>query len=150
MLKIEQIYPDWLRAQCGVRYRGEQWKALGTAGWQNRDNLIRKYAMYLQSLGRPVTLDALREMLQFVDRGYSLGADQISRALARLYARGELPRYPNGATVRVGDREYRSIRQAAREFKISPQTVINRSNSSKDEWGSWQMIGKTNRFLARC
>jgi hypothetical protein len=130
-------YPEWLINQRGVAYRGSDKIVAGSGPWQNRNRLVRRYARELAAGGRPVTLDVIRDMLRFVDRGYSLSADQISRALAPLYKQGTIAKHANGSTVIIEGRRYRSIRAAAEAEGVSPQTVINRIASDAVAWVGW-------------
>lgn len=84
-----------------------------------------------------MTLDVIRDMLRFVDRGYSLSADQISRALAPLYKQGTIAKHANGSPVIIEGRRYRSIRAASEAEGVSPQTVINRIASDAGAWVGW-------------
>ncbi|KQM12985.1 hypothetical protein ASE49_13370 [Novosphingobium sp. Leaf2] len=77
-------------------------------------------------------------MLRYVDRGYSLKADQISRALRNRYADETVPRYTNSTTVVIEGQQHRSIRAAAEVHDVSPQTVINRIKSKDAKWKGWR------------
>ena len=120
----------------------------GAGTWLDRDTLVRKFASHLVASGSPVTIAAIRDMLRFVDRGYSLRTDQISRALAPLYASQKVARYPNGAPVLVDGDEYPSIRAAAEAKRISPQTVINRIASDSPQWTGWQRVETRSAVLS--
>lgn len=86
-------------------------------------------------------------MLRFVDRGYSLAPDQISRALAPLYENDRIGRYANGCQVFVDGCAYRSIRAAAAAKGVSPQTVLNRITSSAEAWKGWKRVERSNAVL---
>lgn len=131
-------FPDWLIEQKGRRYRdGAKGKYLG------RDTLVRRYARHLQSLGEPVTHAAIRSMLAYVDRGYSMKADQISRALSALYHSEDrpLPKAQNGWPVTIEGRQYASARAAAEGQGISVQTVLRRVASAESRWSEWLREG---------
>lgn len=132
-------YPEWLINQRGMRYRSQGQISLGAGGWFDRDTLVGKYADHLLALGEPVTLTTIRSMLRFVDRGYSLKADQIGRALRSRYADGRIPKFTNASTVVIDGRRYGGIRVAATREGVSPQTVINRVKSDKREWKGWRL-----------
>lgn len=125
-------YPSWLVAQRGKPYR--------SPGYLNRNSLIRRYALHVRESGRDIGFEEVRQMLQFVDRGYSLEASQISRALAPLYRSGKLAKAPNGAPVSIDGTTYPSNRAAAGALGISPQTVINRIRSDRAIWKGWQRL----------
>lgn len=134
-------FPEWLRNQRGIRYRGQDQIPPGKGPWLNRNKLIRRYADDLIAANQPVSLEAIRAMLRFVDRGYSLNADQIGRALRSRYADGRVPKFTNATGVVIDGRRYRSIRAAATGESVSPQTVINRIESKRHEWRGWRRAG---------
>ena len=129
-------YPNWLLEQRGRRYRGRA----TDAGFLNRFTLTRRYADHLMKEGKPVTFEAIREMLHFVNRGYNLGPQQISAALASRYARTDnpLPKMLNGRPVWIEGIQYPSSRSAAEALGIAPQTVLNRIASAKPKWNGWK------------
>lgn len=126
-------YPPWLVAQRGKPYR--------SPGYLNRNSLIRRYALHVRGLGRDVAFEEIRQMLRFVDRGYSPEASQISRALAPLYRSGKVAKAPKGAAVSIDGAPYASSRAAAEAFGISPQTVLNRIRSDQARWRGWRRLG---------
>ena len=131
----EPDYPDWILEQRGRRHRdGDE------LGYLNRNKLIRRYARHLQTQGGRPTFAAIRSMLAFVDRGYSLRADQISRALAPLYRSKDapLPKAPNGWPVSIEGKDYRSARSAAEAVGLSVQTVLRRVASDSPKWARWE------------
>lgn len=103
-----------------------------------RLRIIRRYADELSAAGRPVTIEVIREMLTYLDRGYSLKADQIGFALRQRYVNGAVAKYTNSTAVVIEGRRHRSIRAAAQAEGISPQTVINRIRSNDAKWKRWQ------------
>lgn len=128
-------YPKWLIEQRDRRYRGRATER----GFKNRFTLTRLYADHLVKEGKPVTFEAIRAMLQFLNRDYKLGPQQISAALAIKYARKKnpLPKMPNGCPVSIDGAKYPSARSAADALCISPQTVLNRIASSRPKWAAW-------------
>lgn len=126
-----------IESQRGVRYRNGAYGKLG-GNWENRDTLVRRYADHLSAHGRAVTIDSIREMLVAVDRGYSLNADQISRALASRYRQGRIAKQANGDPVLIDGQRYKSARSAADDLGISPQTVLNRIRSEREKWQGWK------------
>lgn len=130
----EPEFPDWV-----IKQRGRQHRDGSELGYLNRNRLIRRYARHMQSEGQLPTFAAIRSMLAFVDRGYSMKADQISRALSPLYRSKDapLPKAPNGWPVSIEGRSYRSARSAAEEVGVSVQTVLRRIASKRPEWAQW-------------
>lgn len=109
------------------------------ADYLNRTSLVRRYAKHLIDQGERVTLDKVRELLVWVDRGYSLKADQIAFALRGYYERGEVDRYSsNGQPVLIDGTRFSTVRKAGQSLGISPQTVLNRIKSDRPEWAGWQ------------
>ena len=133
MFKDAYDYPDDLIQQRGKRYRA----ANQTGPYFKRSTLIVKFARHLKAQGKPVTHNAIKAMLTFMDRGYSLNADQISRALAGLYSNGTIPRMPNGRPVVIEGKNFTSARSAAEALGLSPQTVLNRIASARPQWAGW-------------
>lgn len=129
MEKQVDAYPDWLLSQKGL--------ARGDKGRLSRLRLIREYAKHLLQQDREVTLDVIREMLTFVDRGYSLKADQIGFALAPYYRNGQVQRHTNSSAVMVDGLLYRGLRAAAKAKGVWPQTVSNRIKSEDAQWSEW-------------
>lgn len=137
MPHAEQEYPVWIVEQRGRRHRDGN-----DAGYRNRNWLIRKYALHLQAEGRSPTFAAIRAMLRFVNRGYSLKADQISRALAPLYRSKTKPiaMAQNGWLVEIEGRAYPSARVASEAVGVSVQTVLRRIASDREEWSRWTRL----------
>lgn len=117
-------------------------KLRGDAGYLNRTSLVRRYALYLRDEGHCVDFAAMRDMLAFVDRGYSMKPDQISRALASLYSATENPleRMQNGWIVSIEGVRYESARSAGDALGISVQTVTRRIRSAAPEWSAWRRV----------
>lgn len=130
----ETDFPDWIIEQRGRRHRDGS-----ELGYLNRNRLVRRYARHLQSNGQPPTFAAIRSMLAFVDRDYSMKADQISRSLGPLYRSTDSPlaKAQNGWLVSIEGRSYRSARSAAEELGVSVQTVLRRIASDRPEWALW-------------
>jgi len=103
-----------------------------------RLRMIRRYADELSAAGRPVTTEVIRKMLTYLDRGYSLKADQIGFALRQRYANGAVAKYTNSTAVVIEGKRHRSIRAAAEAEGVSPQTVINRIRSNDPKWRRWR------------
>lgn len=137
MVEADEEYPAWIVDQRGRKHRDGD-----DAGYLNRSKLIRRYALHLQSKGRAPTFDAIRSMLQFVDRGYSLKADQISRALSPLYRSktSRIPKAQNGWAVEIEGRTYSSARAASEAVGVSVQTVLRRIASDRAEWSRWNRL----------
>lgn len=133
MLENADKYPAWLIEQRGKQYRA----ANHTGVYFRRSTLIINFAEHLKEQGRPITLEAIRAMLQFVERGYSLHTDQISRALAGMYKNNTIPKMPNGRPVTIDGEQYPSARSAAEAYGISPQTVLNRIGNDRPKWAGW-------------
>lgn len=86
-----------------------------------------------------VTIAMVAEMLDGLDRGYSLGADQISRSLSGFYKSEKLERYSsNSRRVSVDGQVYRSIRQAALVKEKAIRTVTNRIQSKNPKFSGWK------------
>lgn len=91
--------------------------------------------------GERVTIGAIRDHLQGLDRGYSLKADQISFALQHHRNAGKVERWTNGRRVQVNGKVYRSIRQAAEnERNVSVNTVYKRISSKHPKFRGWKFI----------
>ena len=135
MLDPSSEFTKELIKQREWKYRGRATEA----GFKGRDSLTKRYANHLVKEGKPVTFEAIRAMLQFLNRGYSLGPQQISAALASQYHREKnpLPKMPNGKPVCIEGAEYPSARSAAEALGISPQTVLNRIASTKPTLTGW-------------
>lgn len=133
MFDCTDDYPDWLLEQRGKRYRAANQRGV----YFKRSTLIVKYARHLKAQAKPVTHDAIRAMLRFVERDYSMHADQISAALAGLYANGTIPKMPNGRPIVIDGQNFPSARSAAEALGISPQTVLNRIASARPKWDGW-------------
>ena len=126
----DQNWPEWLVQQRDKRRR--------QPGYFSRRALTRRWVKELKANGREVTHDAIREMLAFLDRGYSLKPDQISRSLAGFYKSGAVSRMPNGHLVKIEGQCYPSARAAAEAHSVSPQTVLNRTASTDPKWSAWK------------
>jgi len=139
MSDAEEEYPDWIVEQRGRRYRGGE-----NARFRNKARLIRQYALHLQAEGRTPTFEAIRSMLRFLDRGYSLKADQISRALAPLYRSKSYPvhKAQNGWLVQIEGKAYPSARTASEAMGVSVQTVLRRIASARPEWSKWRRLAQ--------
>src|SRR3990167_1373686 len=131
-------YPDWLRKQRGFRYRGHDQIPSGSGPWMNRTRITRRYADALVAAGQPVTIDVVREMLRYLDRGYSLKPDQIGFALRSRYADDTITKYTNATAVVIDGERHRGIRAAAEALGVSPQTIINRIESADLKWERWR------------
>lgn len=130
MIGNDDEWPDWLVQQRGKRRR--------QPGYFSRRELTRRWVKHLRSQGLAVDHAAMRRMLAFVDRGYSLKPDQISRALAGFYKSGTVAKMPNGKPVIIDGTSYPSARSAAEALGISPQTVLNRLASTDPQWVGWK------------
>lgn len=129
--------PEWLRAQRGFRYQ-ERGRDGERKDWIKRREIVRRYVEHLQQTDRAVTAAAVRQVLAYVDRGYSLSSAQISKSLAPYRRRGLAQPYQNGSAVVIAGQFYRSARVAAEALGVSPQTVLNRVASGRDEWRDWR------------
>ncbi|WP_027486557.1 hypothetical protein [Allorhizobium undicola] len=109
----------------------------GDRNYSNEWVMMRAYALHLNDQGIRPTYARIREMLDSLERGYTGRPCQIYEALRRLYATGQLDRYPNGRRVRVWERTYRSIREAARGERCRQSTV--RQNIARAELG-WAFL----------
>lgn len=138
MSEEDHRYPEWLRNQRGFRYRGHGQFPSGFGPWMNRTRIIRRYADEFSTAGQLVTIKMIREMLIYLDRGYSLKADQIGFALRGRYSSHTIAKYTNATTVVIDRQRHRSIRAAAETLGVSPQTVINRINSQDRKWKGWR------------
>jgi hypothetical protein len=127
----DEKWPDWLVKQRGKAYRAP--------GYMSRRLLIREWVSHLKATDCNVTHSAIRNMLLFVDRGYSLKPDQISFALKGHYRSGAVPKMPNGRPVMVDGEAFLSARAAAARLRVSPQTVLNRIASSDERWSGWRL-----------
>lgn len=135
MLDSTSEYPQWLVEQRQWRYRGRS----SDPRFKSRRNLTRRYVDHLMEIGQPVTFEAIRSMLKYLNRDYKLGPQQISGDLTVKYARKDnpLPKMPNGCPVSIDGAAYPSARSAAEALGISPQTVLNRIASARPQWTGW-------------
>jgi hypothetical protein len=106
----------------------------GDRNYSNEWVMIRAYALHLNDQGIKPTYARIRAMLDSLERGYTGQPCQIYEALRRLYDRGYLERYPNGNRVRVGDKLYRSIRQAAKGERCRQSTIRQKIESGEPGW----------------
>ena len=108
-------------------------------GFMNRDVMTQFYAKHASKSGEPATVDDIRALLVWVDRGYSLKIDQISRALAYSYRSGRVDKYTsNGQPGLIDGTKFSTVRKAGQSLGVSPQTVLNRIKSDRPEWAGWQ------------
>lgn len=119
--------PDWVKEQVGKRR--------GRSGYAPKHVLIRDYAEALARRGEAVTYAKVRAMLEAVGRDYSTKhSGEIYEGLRNLKRRGVIGLYPNGKRVRVGDRTYRSIREAAKGERCRASTVKARIEAGVPGW----------------
>jgi hypothetical protein len=125
-------WPAWLVEQ-------RRFPARAKGAWSRRE-LTRRWVKHLLDHDRPVTHDAIREMLRFVDRGYSLEPDQISRSLHGFFESGRVTKMPNGRPLIVDGIHYPSALQASEAHGVTRQTVLNRAASEDQRWRDWQFL----------
>jgi hypothetical protein len=119
--------PDWVKEQADARP--------GRSGYVPKHVLIRDYAEALARRGEAVTYAKVRAMLEAVGRGYSTRhSGEIYEGLRTLKRRGVIGLYPTGRRVQVGDRTYRSIREAAKAERCRASTVRARIEAGMPGW----------------
>lgn len=115
---------ELLQKQRGLRYG----KASKDA-YYGKFRIARKFVETLRTEGWRVTHDDIREMLDYLQRGYTTDSQTISRLLHTVGTKKEQKehKYPNGHPVEVseGDRvtRYDSINKAADVHECSPESV---------------------------
>lgn len=123
IMSANDYWPDWLKKQMGLRYSAIQ---RGTKKrYLNKREIVRRYAKEMRQLGKRVTHEAVREVLQYVDREYTTDRRSISSLLHYSGDTKYQDKYSNGHRVAVvgEERIYRSINDAASDKKCSPEFI---------------------------
>ncbi|HEY6554206.1 MAG TPA: hypothetical protein VI669_12690 [Vicinamibacteria bacterium] len=127
-MRREPFSDDWIAWQSGLRP--------GDPSFVSKVKLVRDFAELLASRGEKITYGRIRAMLDSVGRGYGpdTSRQEIHQGLQHARIRRQLPLRPNGRRVRVGDRVYRSMREAARAERCRQSAVRDRIERGEPGW----------------
>lgn len=144
ILALDKFH-ETLEKQRGMRFCGQGCKTYNRTEYLSRRNLTRQFVeahiadAKRQQIKPKVTIKMIAEMLDSLNRGYSLETDQISASLRKYYQTGKLQRYSsNSRRVSVDGKIYRSIRQASEREKVAIRTVTNRIASKRADVEGWK------------
>lgn len=127
-MKLEPFSSEWIAWQAGLRR--------GDPRFISKIKLIRDFADHLASRGDRITYQRIRAMLDSLGRDYgpATSRQEIHQGLQHARIRRRLPLRSNGKRVRVGDKIYRSIREAAQAEQCRQSTVKQRIERGEPGW----------------
>lgn len=122
----EPFTPEWITWQAGLRR--------GSAHYLSKIKLVRDFAEHLDARGERITYERVRAMLESLGRGYGLSRQEIHWGIYLSRVRRKMPLRPNGRRVKVGEKVYRSIREAARGEHCRQSAVRERIERGEPGW----------------
>ena len=125
-MRFEEFSPEWIAWQAKF--------PRGRSKYLSKVKLVRDFVDYLHARGEKVTYESIRTMLKSLNRSYGLSRQEIHQGMQHSRARTKMPFRPNGRRVKVGDKIYRSIREAAKFERCRQATVKARVETGFPGW----------------
>ena len=117
------LVPEMYRDQIGRRYRSP-----ADVGYERRRKIVVEFARQLAIKGEVLTRTKLEAMIRQLDRGHLINSRTISYDLRALRKMNKLEKYHlNSHRIvvedKLGERPYRSLRDAARNEGVSVEAI---------------------------